>query len=315
VRFKYRLEGYNNNWTDAGTERKTSYSKIPPGKYTFRVIACNNEGVWNEEGDSLEIIIVPPFYMTGWFGVSMVLLGLLAVGLIVFLIIRRNKKLLLQKQKLQLQAIVTTEDSERQRIAKDLHDGVGQLLSSVKMNMTTAEGQSTDEKTVKIMRKSKEDIDRITSELRNISYNLMPSSLEKFGLATAMEEEVNKLEDSRTTAFHFNKSIEQERFDPKVEIMLYRLFQEMLGNALKHARATEITVQLLQHGRELQLMVEDDGQGFDLKTGLAKSNSSGLKNLYSRAALINGEIVIDSHPRSGTSIIIEVEIQPWLVNK
>ncbi len=306
VRFKYRLEGYENQWTNAGAERKTSYSKIPPGSYTFRVIASNNEGVWNDNGDTLKINITPPFYMTTWFKLFGILLGIAVVGLSANAIIRSNRKQLVDKQRIRLQAIVTTEEQERHRIAKDLHDGVGQLLSSVKMNLSNIEGQTA--LADQVLQDSKRDIDHIADELRNISYNLLPSSLERFGLATAIEEQINKLENSVETTFHFNKTIAQDRFEPQVEIMLYRIFQEMLNNALKHASASEITVQLSQHKKELQLMLEDNGRGFDLKSGLEKNNSSGLKNLYSRAALINGKIDVDSHPNSGTSIIIEVEL-------
>jgi len=308
VRFKYRLAGYEKEWTNAGTERKTSYSKLPPGEYDFQVIACNNEGVWNETGDRLNIEIVPPFYMTTWFKISMVLIGLLLVALITVGVIRRNKKMLMEKQRMRLEAIVNTEERERHRIAKDLHDGVGQLLSSVKMNLTNTESGLEDKHTAAILSQSKKDIDQITTELRNISYNLLPSSLDKFGLAPAMEEQINKLQDGSDINFHFNNSAKQERFDPKIEITLYRVFQEMLNNSLKHSSASEITVQLLQFGKELQLMFEDNGKGFNLKSGLEKTGSSGLKNLYSRVALINGNMVIDSHPNSGTVIIVEVKL-------
>jgi len=308
VRFKYRLEGYETNWTYARAERKTSYSKIPPGMYTFQVVASNNEGVWNEEGDSLIINIVPPFYMTAWFRLLLVLAGVISVGLVTYAIIRRNKNQLIEKQRSRLEAIVNTEERERQRIAKDLHDGVGQLLSSVKMNLTNTESKLGNEQAIQMLDQSKRDIDQIATELRNISYNLLPSSLEKFGLATAIEEQIKKLEDADNISLHFTNSVEQDRFDPQVEIMLYRLFQEMLNNTLKHAQASEITVQLLQYGKELQLMFEDNGKGFNLKSGLEQAGSSGLKNLYSRVALINGKISIDSHPSSGTIIIVEVNL-------
>ena len=276
--------------------------------YTFQVVASNNEGVWNEEGDSLIINIVPPFYMTAWFRLLLVLAGVISVGLVTYAIIRRNKNQLIEKQRSRLEAIVNTEERERQRIAKDLHDGVGQLLSSVKMNLTNTESKLGNEQAIQMLDQSKRDIDQIATELRNISYNLLPSSLEKFGLATAIEEQIKKLEDADNISLHFTNSVEQDRFDPQVEIMLYRLFQEMLNNTLKHAQASEITVQLLQYGKELQLMFEDNGKGFNLKSGLEQAGSSGLKNLYSRVALINGKISIDSHPSSGTIIIVEVNL-------
>lgn len=446
VRFKYRLVGYDENWIDAGAERKTSYSKIPPGEYTFQVIASNNEGVWNEEGSRVAIHIIAPFYMTWWFHSVVIFIGffltvfavsriiafrrkrerdksalmdilpdlvfkldrnghyvdiygnpenlskpvsqngeqriedLLPGGLtseaqqlidrafetgvmqehtfevngqktfesryiaidrheVLCIIrditdakeaerqIRKSKKKLLKavekekellkaitrQQKMQLEAIVNTEENERKRIARDLHDGVGQLLSSVKINLGVAKeymARSKVAETTELVEKSRMAIDEITVELRNISYNLLPPSLEQFGLASAIAEEVNKLKSTPELFVHFDNSTTDLKFDPKVEIVLFRVSQELLNNALKHANASEITIQLIQHKTELVMMIEDNGRGFELRSSVEKKDSSGLKNLYSRIAFIDGKISIDSTPSSGTSIIIEIPLKP-----
>ncbi|MFN2423854.1 MAG: two-component regulator propeller domain-containing protein [Cryomorphaceae bacterium] len=446
VRFKYRLEGYDREWIDAGSERKTSYSKIPPGDYTFRVIACNNEGVWNEEGSAMALSIIPPFYMTWWFRIVAIAFGffltifsvsriiafrrkrerdksalmdilpdlvfkmdrngrfvdmygnpdnltrpiperyhrslddLLPDGLTdearrlidrafetgamqehtyevsggktfesryiaidryevlciirditaakeaerkirkgekkLFKALEKEKELLkaiTRQQKMQLEAIVNTEEKERKRIARDLHDGVGQLLSSVKINLGVAReyiAQSKFLETTELVDVSRSAIDEITEELRNISYNLLPPSLEQFGLASAIAEEVNKLKTNPELFVHFDNSTTDIKFDPKVEIVLFRVFQELLNNALKHADASEITIQLIQHKTELVLMIEDDGTGFELRESVEKKDSSGLKNLYSRINFIDGKITVDSTPSSGTSIIIEIPLKP-----
>ncbi len=450
VRFRYKMEGYEKEWIDAGTERKTSYSKLPPGKYTFRVIACNNEGVWNEEGASLPITVVPPYYLTWWFRVGAILLLIALTALIVWQAVSRYRKRERQKsalmdllpdlvfkidqdgnyldiygkptnfpeplesfdkkkisdflpesisddarkkialaiesgemqeypykivqangatnyfdsrfiaidrkevlciirditrsklaekqirdgerklldaleiekkllkkltaqQKLQLEAIVRTEESERKRIATDLHDGIGQLLSSVKINLGIAmeKAERSDYNTTTLLlNKSTDSINQITKELRNISYNLLPPSLEQFGLASAIEEEVNKLKSKPDLFIHFDNSTTGARFEQKIELILFRVFQEMLNNALKHAEAREITIQLIEHGNTLVLMFEDNGRGFNKDVGLLKKNSSGLKNLYSRINLIQGTINIDSTPASGTTITIEIPITP-----
>lgn len=450
VRFRYKMEGYEKEWIDAGAERKTSYSKLPPGKYTFRVIACNNEGVWNEEGAALAITVVPPYYLTWWFRLGAILLLIALTALIVWQAVSRYRKRERQKsalmdllpdlvfkidqdghyldiygkptnfpeplenfdkkkisdflpesisddarkkialaiesgemqeypykivqadgsthyfdsrfiaidrkevlciirditrsklaekqirdgerkllealeiekkllkkltaqQKLQLEAIVRTEESERKRIATDLHDGIGQLLSSVKINLGVAiekVERSDYNTTTVLLNKSTDSINQITKELRNISYNLLPPSLEQFGLASAIEEEVNKLKSKPDLFIHFDNSTTGAKFDQKIELILFRVFQEMLNNALKHAEAREITIQLIEHGNTLVLMFEDDGRGFNKDVGLLKKNSSGLKNLYSRINLIQGTINIDSTPASGTTITIEIPITP-----
>ena len=336
VKFKYMLEGYDEDWIDAGSERKTSYSKVPPGDYTFKVIASNNEGVWNMQGDELKMSIIPPFYMTWWFKVASILILLVLTGSIVNAVnvrkrkrerqIREGEKQLLKalekeqkllkrlnlQQKQQLQAIVDTEEKERKRIAADLHDGIGQLLSSVKINLGVAREKLTQEEkeeSLLLMDKSKMAIEQITAELRNISYNLLPPSLEQFGLASAIAEEVSKLKNNPDLKIHFDDAThENAKFDSKVEIILFRSFQELLNNALKHAEAREITVQLIQHSDELVLMVEDDGKGFKLQKGLLKKDSSGLKNLFSRIDFVDGEINSDSREGSGTTVTIEIPL-------
>ncbi|HKL02262.1 MAG TPA: triple tyrosine motif-containing protein, partial [Cryomorphaceae bacterium] len=446
VRFKFKLEGYDTDWVDAGADRKTAYSKLPPGDYTFRVLACNNEGIWNDNGDAISLSIVPPFFMTWWFRLgTLILLVLLTIWAVysavaanrkrerqksammdilpdlvfkldkdgkyldlygrpanfpvpteeinperianflpggvsqaakekvkaaietnemqehkykveqsdgqerhyesrfisidareVICIIRditestrseekirkgeeqlltaleTEKKLLkriTEQQKLQLEAIVNTEEKERERIAKDLHDGIGQLLSSVKINLGVAtEIVGKDSAAEKLLSLSNSTVDRITRELRNISYNLLPPSLEQFGLASAMEEEVNRLKSDPDLFVHFDSSTRDDKFPKKVETVLFRVFQEVLNNAVKHARAKEVTIQLIQHQKQLMLMIEDDGTGFNPEEALGKKDSSGLKNLYSRIDLIQGKINIDSDPNAGTSITIEIPL-------
>jgi len=224
-----------------------------------------------------------------------------------------NEKKLLQQiteqQKKQLEAIMETEENERRRIATDLHDGIGQLLSGIKINLAVAQEKihQTDlNNSIELLEKSQQDIIQITNELRNISYNLLPPSLEHFGLSAAINEEVKKLKLNPALTVEFSQFIEQTRFNHKIEITLFRIFQELLNNILKHANASEITIQLIQHEMELIFMMEDNGKGFDLQKGLEKIDSRGLKNLYSRLALIDGKIKIDSSKNAGTSITIEV---------
>ena len=446
VRFKYKLEGYEEEWIDGGAERKTFYNKIPPGKYKFKVIACNNEGVWNNVGASIELRIIPPIFMTVWFKILTVIFTILLLGFIIYKVIesrqkrQRNKSALMdilpdlvikmdaygnyldiygnpesliepaknligksinqffskelisiiensidtaiqqnelqqfeyeltlqknenkyfecriiaidksevlfvirditaakkanieinekelqilkaleiekkllqqitEQQKKQLEAIMETEENERRRIATDLHDGIGQLLSGIKINLAVAQEKihQTDlNNSIELLEKSQQDIIQITNELRNISYNLLPPSLEHFGLSAAINEEVKKLKLNPALTVEFSQFIEQTRFNHKIEITLFRIFQELLNNILKHANASEITIQLIQHEMELIFMMEDNGKGFDLQKGLEKIDSRGLKNLYSRLALIDGKIKIDSSKNAGTSITIEV---------
>lgn len=448
VRFQYRLEGYDKDWVESGSERKASYSKLPPGDYTFRVIASNDEDVWNMDGASYSFSILPPYYMTWWFR-ALLIVGslLLTVGIVRWYILRDQKiqrdksamldilpdlvvklnrdgkyldiygnpsnliapaprlqnryiqeflpeslaaktlealtaaieteeiqhfdygmasakgevkhyegrfigidknevlciirdttanrtaeakirtgetklrkalekekrllKKLNEQQKNQLESIIDTEEKERKRIAADLHDGLGQLLSSVKINLGVARDKIQEVKlkeTETLINKSNNAIDLITAEVRNISYNLLPPSLEQFGLASAIEEEVLKLSIDPNRRIFFDYSLTDVKFDQRLEVVLFRVFQELTNNAIKHANATEIMLQLIQHDRELVFMIEDNGIGFDYGKSLQKKNHSGLKNIKSRIELIKGKLAIDSRPETGTSITIKIPL-------
>jgi signal transduction histidine kinase/ligand-binding sensor domain-containing protein len=332
VKFKYKLERYDQDWVDGGTERKTFYNKLPPGNYIFKVIACNNDGIWNEEGAMFNLTIVPPFYMTWWFRSIAAFLLLSSIVLIVIsiqkwrrkkemesekalLVAAVNEKKLLEKinlqQKEQLQTIINTQESERKRIANDLHDSIGQLLTSVKINLDIANERLTNtiaNDQLNLIQTSKQTIEQITNEIRNISYNLSPTTLKQFGLKTAMEVDLKKINLNSKYEITFYSSFNTIKLDPITEIILYRVFQELIHNVLKHSDATEITVQLIEHSDKVVLMVEDNGKGFLFEESLAKKDSSGLKNLLSRIESINGKISFDSSPNSGTSVTIEIPL-------
>ncbi len=314
VKFKYKLEGYDDGWKNSGTERKTSYTKITPGTYTFRVIACNNDGVWNETGASTLLIIAAPFQMTWWFRTIVGLIIAFALSTSVLLVDRKIKKKenekLKQQQKQEMKSIVDAEERERKRIATDLHDSVGQLLTNVKLNVgMLSEKHNVSGQDKLLFDNSKKSLQEITAELRNISYNLHPPSLVQFGLVSAIEEEIKNVQLRKGIEIQFVNDTTDPRFNPDIELALYRVFQEIVNNIMKHSEATEVSVQLIQHDSILQLAAEDNGRGFIVDQGLSKKTSNGLKNLYSRVLLLDGSISIDSMPGRGTTIIIEIPLK------
>lgn len=312
ITFKYKLEGFDDEWIEAGRERKVSYSKIPPGDYVFKVKAKNHEGEWSTDSTQFVFSILPPFYLTAFFRFTMLAILILITILIVNAINKRKQRKLNSIQQKQLEAVVSTEEKERKRIAADLHDGVGQLLSSVKINLGVSQEKikgSTLEERVQLLDETKGTISQIMSEIRNISYNLMPPSLAHFGLGVAIGEEASRINSDSGIKIHFDNSTNKEKFDQKTEIILFRVFQELLNNTLKHSEANEITIQLIEHDDSLMLMMDDNGKGFDFKTAIRKKNSSGLKNMQARIALLNGKLNIDSKEGYGTNCIIEVPLQ------
>jgi signal transduction histidine kinase/ligand-binding sensor domain-containing protein len=308
-RFKYILNGYDKHWRDAGTERKANYTNLAPGKYIFTVVASNNDGVWNLNGATYSFTIKPPFYLTLWFQTgAMILLGLLILGIILLIIHNIKKKekakqLLLQiAQNARLSAIYETEELERKRLAEDLHDGLGPLLSTVKINLSLAE-KSKDPATSMV--NAKNQIDQIAAELRNITYNLVPASLNTFGLETAVTDFVQKFSASLPIKLYV-ETIGEVRLPKLSQTILFRIIQEIVNNAVKHSDCSEVTIQLIADNDMLRIMIEDDGKGFDHSTASQKLESRGLKNIFDRCTALGANIHLDTEIGRGTIYTIEM---------
>lgn len=238
------------------------------------------------------------------------LLVLFVVALVVFGYLVRNRLTLKQKAELehtkaslreaQLAAVITSQEAERKRFAADLHDGLGQLISAVRLNLSKEqiERRSLDQ--------AVEVLNEMNSEIRNIAFNLMPQVLIKNGLTDALEElasRVNRTGEIRIKVGAFDVEPIHET-DKKVA--LYRICQEWINNVMKYSGCTDINVQLVQHLQELVITIEDNGNGFDMSS-LMLSQGNGWKNIQSRLAMIHGHIDIDTMPgRSGTTVVITV---------
>lgn len=220
-------------------------------------------------------------------------------------LIEENKK----RQAERLNAIVETQEKERERIANDLHDGIAQMLSLVKINLSALEDVHKDsdfrQQNIHATRKL---VDNITADLKNVSYNLMPSSLSKFGLIPALEEMADRMQYHREISFRFIKHTSRQGFDSKIDVNIYRIVQELVNNTLKHAKATEILLQLFEHEDVIAITFENNGLGFDPVSGQNKHESRGLKNIKSRVRALNGSIQFDTLKTGEVAIILEIPI-------
>jgi two-component system NarL family sensor kinase len=213
-----------------------------------------------------------------------------------------------KQQEATTKAVLDAEEKERRRIAGDLHDGVGQLLSAALLNLkqfskglVSSESIKTD--TVEDAIKMVEDS---YDEMRSISHQMMPNALVKFGLVSAVREFVNKI-DGNVIKISLGVSGLDERLESQKETVLYRVIQECVNNVIKHAKATQMSIQLTYDESGTSLAIEDNGIGFDASAiDWESSNGLGLKNMKDRLELLNGEIEIDSRPGKGTSITIFV---------
>lgn len=213
-----------------------------------------------------------------------------------------------QKNKLlALNSMIEGQEAERLRIAKDLHDSLGGLLSTVKAHFTTIQKEIEQLEELNITEKTNGLIDEACLEVRRISHNMMPHALSISGLRGALEDIVENLkEQGYESTLEINSM--QDEIESTKEIMIYRLVQEIVSNIRKHAEAKSILIQLLGYQDELNLIIEDDGKGFIYDDAVAKGGL-GLKSINSRVEFLDGKIHWDSQPEKGTSITINIPIK------
>ncbi len=218
-----------------------------------------------------------------------------------------SKQLILQ-QELRSKAIIEAEEKERTRIARELHDGIGQQLSAAKLNISGLQNSlQTNNNAEKTMLQNAIDlIDESVKEVRMVSHSMMPNALIKSGLVSAVREFINKI--STTGSLKVNLEIVglTQRLEQTIETVLFRVLQELVNNIIKHAKASEVGIQLIRHDTEITILVEDNGMGFDVEKTIGKEGGIGLKNIQSRVAFLNGQVYFDSHLGKGTTITIEI---------
>jgi signal transduction histidine kinase len=217
---------------------------------------------------------------------------------------------IMKQQEMAAKAILEAEEKERQRIAKDLHDGVGQMMSAAKMNLSAFESemQFTSAEQKKALEKVIQLVDESCREVRTVSHIMMPNALLKNNLATAIQEFVNKLGSKKLQVHVFTEGLEQ-RLDSDVETVLYRVVQECVHNALKHAGATTLDISLIRDKEGISGTIEDNGKGFDINE---KENFEGigLRNIITRIEYLKGTVEFDSAPGRGTVIGIHIPASP-----
>ena len=211
-----------------------------------------------------------------------------------------------EKQMLALNSILKGQEDERSRMAKDLHDGVGGMLSGIKLNLSSMKGNIIiHEKDAQLFNKSITQLDSAIAEMRRVAHNMMPEALIKFGLSEAIQDYCDGINESNMVKLKFTPLGVDKTIEKSTEVILYRIIQELSSNAIKHAAAKNIFIQLNQHAKGLSLVVEDDGNGFDT-TQITKG--AGLQNIQSRVDYLRGHLSIESGANKGTSVNIEIPL-------
>jgi signal transduction histidine kinase len=293
---RYRLEGFDRDWVDAGTRRVAQYTNIPPGHYRFRVQGSNADGVWNEAGDAVSFTLAPHFYATRWF---YVLVGAALLGL-TFAAYRMR---LAGLRRAYLAAF-----AERSRVARELHDTLLQGMSAMGMQLRGVRRKL--ERTAPASARELESIEDMVTmsldETRRFVWNLREQSSSIGDLGVALARLGDRLTQGRSVTCHTRVDGQIRPLPNGVQDQLFRIAQEAVANAVKHADAQFIEIALHFEPNEVKLIISDDGRGFDPAAAQgAQAGHFGLLGMRERGAQL-GELTIESQPGHGTRIQMTV---------
>ncbi|MCW5554086.1 MAG: ATP-binding protein [Verrucomicrobiae bacterium] len=300
ARFKYRMEGHEAAWTDAGNVRFARYTKLPPKEYLFRVAACNEDGVWNEAGTALAVVVLPRFWQTWWFR-SAVILGLLVTiaGVVYYV---ATQKLQRQLQQMRQQEAL---EKERSRIARDLHDQLGANLTQVALLGELAESD-------------KDLPEEVETHARQISLTARDTTRALDEIVWAANPANDTLDSLITYACKYAQDylalaglrhrleipaqLPDMTIPPEVRHNVFLAFKEAVNNVVKHAQATEARIRLQLTPNRFTLEIADNGRGaVDLDSERARSRN-GLRNMRKRMEDVHGEFSISPVPEGGTLV-------------
>jgi two-component system, NarL family, sensor kinase len=210
-----------------------------------------------------------------------------------------------QQQVTSLQSMINGQETERTRIAKDLHDGLGGIFSTVKMHYSTLQQDTPLIKENLLYKKTLDLINNASDELRRVAHNMMPEVLMKVGLVEALQDFCNNISSGKLLTITFQSFGMEERLSSSTEIILYRIVQELVNNIIKHAYASAAIIQINRQGSRLSLTIEDNGRGFDTRDAEEK-RTMGMITVKSRVDYLNGKLTIDSRKDIGTTVMIDL---------
>ena len=300
VMFRYKLEGYDNDWHGPTGTRLATYTNLPPRQYRFRVTACNNDGVWNQEGATLDFDIAPMFYQTNWF---LVLCGAMAISLL-WVVYRWRMRLVTARLDMQY----TERLSERERIARELHDTLLQAIQGLMLRFqAAAKGIPEVLPARRVLEAALDRADEVMAEGRDRVRGLR-SREGGDDLAQAVTNVAREFGDASHTACRVLVEGDVRSLHPLVRDEVYRIGYEAIVNAFLHAQSREIEVEICYSAKELRIRIHDDGCGIDpsvLASG-GKSSHWGVSGMRERASRIRGHLEIRSRAGAGTDVELTV---------
>lgn len=304
MNYSYKLEGFDNDWVDAGGRNYVSYSNLEGGEYIFKVRGSNIPGIWHEQYASISIEVIPPFWKTIWF----YSLCAIMAGLAIYIVYRYRINELLKRQAI------------RNKIAQDLHDNVGSTLSSISVYSQVAKiyhQQQRKDDLQNALEKISGASSEMISELNDTVWAINPRNDNMEIILQRMESLARPLLAAQNIEYHFHydKQIVVINLDMEKRKNFYLIFKEGINNALKYSESRNLEVKIEQKGNTLCMKIIDDGKGFDIrktsegfKSSDAYGGGNGLKNMQMRAKQMDGSLKIETVPGHGTTLELKFPI-------
>ncbi|MBV8456439.1 MAG: hypothetical protein JO122_07465 [Acetobacteraceae bacterium] len=306
VRFRYKLDGSDHDWQEVGTRRQAFYTHLGPGHYTFRVIASNNDGVWNSEGASLAFTIPPAFYQTGWFYALCAIAGLLVLIQLYRVRVRQVAAQISSRMEVRL--------AERERIARELHDTLLQSFQALLLRFQTATRllATRPGEARQVLESTMDQAEQALADGRNAVQGLRSWAVDSHDLVEAIKTFGEQLAadpgHDRSTPMSLRVEGTPRKLEPMVRDEIYRIAGEALRNAFRHSGAARIEVELRFDEGQFELRVRDDGKGIDSKflSEERRGKHFGLSGMRERAEMIGGKLTLWTSPNSGTELELKI---------
>jgi ligand-binding sensor domain-containing protein/signal transduction histidine kinase len=297
VTFRYILDGYDKEWVQAGSRREAFYTNLPPGHFRFRVIASSSDGVWSTNGGSIDFTIQPLLYQRPWFFPILALL----LGLAIWL----GYRIRIRNLKQQFRLVI----SERSRIARELHDTLLQGLSGITMQLQALWTRLPASHEKEVLRDILKDAGTCLSDARRSLLGLRsPANIEEDGLAENLARNARQAVSGTPIRLALEIQPAPCRLSPDLEYQLLRIAQEAVANSVRHAEPKTIEIRLAFRKDNAELLIKDDGKGFDTNVRHSQPGHYGLVGMHERANELGAKLIVTSMPGFGAEILVTAPI-------
>jgi signal transduction histidine kinase/ligand-binding sensor domain-containing protein len=315
IMFRYKLEGIDHDWQEAGFRRTAYYTLLPPGSYLFRVKARNSDGVASLADATVRITIVPPFYRRWWFLALLAVLVLAIPWTAWSYRIRQLKKAQVRQHAFSRE-LIASQEGERRRIAAELHDSLGQrliIINNLALFLVRNKGKArTEDEKQQMVEEISTEASQAIEETRAISYALRPFQLDRLGLTRAIQALAKTVARASEITIRADVDDVDDAFPEDLRINVFRIVQEALNNIVKHSGAERATVVFRRNASTLVLIIADDGHGMTAEPGAVAPGHGGfgLTGMRERVTLLSGTLHIES---DGTGTLLTIQF-PYSVS-